>query len=277
MRTRESRKLAIIKLRSQPFLLAGVFILTLFTLSAIILPFFLRDPLSTDVVIAFRPPSFNYLFGTDKFGRDIFSRCVSAARMDIAVGLSIAISAMFFGVILGLTAGVAGGRVDETIMRLTDLVLAFPGFVLALVLVAVIGDSVFKVGIAVTIGFIPYFVRLIRAEVLLQRELDYVDAAKLVGNGPVRLALFHILPNAIGSSVVQATLVAGWSINTVAGLAFLGVGIRPPTAEWGVMVAEGANDIATGFWWTSLAPGFLIVIASMAFHLIGDQLSEETI
>ena len=277
MRTRESRKLAIIKLRSQPFLLAGVFILTLFTLSAIILPFFLRDPLSTDVVIAFRPPSFNYLFGTDKFGRDIFSRCVSAARMDIAVGLSIAISAMFFGVILGLTAGVAGGRVDETIMRLTDLVLAFPGFVLALVLVAVIGDSVFKVGIAVTIGFIPYFVRLIRAEVLLQRELDYVDAAKLVGNGPVRLALFHILPNAIGSSVVQATLVAGWSINTVAGLALLGVGIRPPTAEWGVMVAEGANDIATGFWWTSLAPGFLIVIASMAFHLIGDQLSEETI
>ena len=277
MRTRESRKLAIIKLRSQPFLLAGVFILTLFTLSAIVLPFFLRDPLSTDVVIAFRPPSFNYLFGTDKFGRDIFSRCVSAARMDIAVGLSIAISAMFFGVILGLTAGVVGGRVDETIMRLTDLVLAFPGFVLALVLVAVIGDSVFKVGIAVTIGFIPYFVRLIRAEVLLQRELDYVDAAKLVGNGPVRLALFHILPNAIGSSVVQATLVAGWSINTVAGLAFLGVGIRPPTAEWGVMVAEGANDIATGFWWTSLAPGFLIVIASMAFHLIGDQLSEETI
>ena len=264
-------------MRSQPFLLAGVFILTLFTLSAIILPFFLRDPLSTDVVIAFRPPSFNYLFGTDKFGRDIFSRCVSAARMDIAVGLSIAISAMFFGVILGLTAGVVGGRVDETIMRLTDLVLAFPGFVLALVLVAVIGDSVFKVGIAVTIGFIPYFVRLIRAEVLLQRELDYVDAAKLVGNGPVRLALFHILPNAIGSSVVQATLVAGWSINTVAGLAFLGVGIRPPTAEWGVMVAEGANDIATGFWWTSLAPGFLIVIASMAFHLIGDQLSEETI
>jgi peptide/nickel transport system permease protein len=258
-------------------LLAGVFILTLFTLSAIILPFFLRDPLSTNVAIAFRPPSFSYLFGTDKFGRDIFSRCVSAARMDIAVGLSIAFAAMFFGVIIGLTAGVVGGRVDETIMRLTDLVLAFPGFVLALVLVAVIGDSVFKVGIAVTIGFIPYFVRLIRAEVLLQRELDYVDAAKLVGNGPVRLALFHILPNAIGSSVVQATLVAGWSINTVAGLAFLGVGIRPPTAEWGVMVAEGANDIATGFWWTSLAPGFLIVIASMAFHLIGDQLSEETI
>jgi peptide/nickel transport system permease protein len=277
MRTRESRKLVIAKLGSQPFLLAGVFILALFMLSAIILPFFLRDPLSTDVLIAFRPPSFSYLFGTDKFGRDIFSRCVSAARMDIAVGLSIAFSAMFFGVIIGLTAGVVGGRVDETIMRLTDLVLAFPGFVLALVLVAVIGDSVFKVGIAVTIGFIPYFVRLIRAEVLLQRELDYVDAAKLVGNGPVRLALFHILPNAIGSSVVQATLVAGWSINTVAGLAFLGVGIRPPTAEWGVMVAEGANDIATGFWWTSLAPGSLIVITSMAFHLIGDQLSEETI
>lgn len=277
MESRVIRKFTAVKLRSQPFLLAGISILVLFTVSAIVLPFFLRDPLSTDVVIAFRPPSLSYLFGTDKFGRDIFSRCVSAARMDITVGLSIAFSAMFFGVILGLTAGVVGGRVDETIMRLTDLVLAFPGFVLALVLVAVIGDSVFKVGIAVTVGFIPYFVRLIRAEVLLQRELDYVAAAKLVGNRPVRLALYHILPNAIGSSVVQATLVAGWSINTVAGLAFLGVGIRPPTAEWGVMVAEGANDIATGFWWTSLAPGFLIVIAAMAFHLIGDQLSEETI
>lgn len=277
MKFQAIKKFMSVRLRSQSFLLAGTSILILFMLSAISLPFFLRDPLDTNVAIAFRPPSLSYLFGTDKFGRDIFSRCVSAARMDISVGLLIAFTAMFFGVIFGLIAGVVGGRVDETIMRLTDLVLAFPGFVLALVLVAVIGDSVFKVGVAVTVGFIPYFVRLIRAEVLLQRELDYVDAAKLVGNRPVRLALFHILPNAIGSSVVQATLVAGWSINTVAGLAFLGVGIRPPTAEWGVMVAEGANDIATGFWWTSLAPGVLIVITSLAFHLIGDQLSEKRI
>jgi len=264
-------------LKPRPFVVVGICILVFFSLAAIILPAFLRDPLLTDISRAFQPPSGSYLFGTDRYGRDIFSRCVTAARLDIAIGLSIACGAMVIGVLLGLFAGVLGGRVDETIMRFTDLVLAFPGFVLALVLVAVMGDSVFKVGIAVAIGFIPYFARLIRSEVLLQRELDYVDAAKLVGNKPVRLALRHVLPNVIGPSLVQATLVAGWSINTVAGLAFLGVGIRPPTAEWGVMVAEGASDIATGFWWTSLAPGFLIVLASMAFHLIGDQLSEETI
>jgi len=275
----QSRATALIsnKANSKTYFLIGVTILCLFVFSAIVLPFFLRDPLSTDVSIAFEPPSRRYLFGTDKFGRDIFSRCVSAARIDLVVGFSIAIAAMFFGVIIGLIAGASGGRIDETVMRLTDLVLAFPGFVLALVLVAVIGDSIFKVSVAVTVGFIPYFVRLIRSEVLLQRELDYVDAAKLAGNNPVRLTLVHILPNAVGSSIGQATLVAGWSINTVAGLAFLGVGIRPPTAEWGVMVAEGANDIATGFWWTSLAPGVLIVITSLAFHLIGDQLSEKTI
>ncbi len=277
MQTQTISKVVVTKVRSQPVLLTGFAILLILIFSAIVLPIFLRDPLATEVSIAFQPPSLRFFFGTDKFGRDIFSRCVSAARMDIAIGLSIAFVSMVFGVIFGIIAGVVGGRVDEVIMRSTDLILAFPGFVLALVLVAVIGDSVLKVSIAVTVGFIPYFVRLIRSEVLLQRELDYVYAAKLVGNSPTRLAFFHILPNAIGSSMVQATLVAGWSINTVAGLAFLGVGIRPPTAEWGVMVAEGANDIATGFWWTSLAPGALIVIASLAFHLIGDQLSEETI
>ena len=160
-------------------------------------------------------------------------------------------------------------------MRRTYVVLAFPGFVLALVLVAVLGNSIPNVMVAVAAAYIPYFVRLTRAEVLSQRELEYVDGARLAGNSRWRIAFRHVLPNSLRPSLVQATLVAGWSILTVAGLAFLGVGIRPPTPEWGVMVAEGAPDIITGQWWTALFPGGLIVLAVMAFHFIGDEFGGE--
>jgi peptide/nickel transport system permease protein len=150
--------------------------------------------------------------------------------------------------------------------------MAFPSFVLAIILVAVLGDSVPNVLIAVTIGFLPYFVRLTRVEVLRERELDYVTAARVVGNGRARIALRHLMPNVVGPSLVQATLVSGWAILNASGLAFLGIGIRPPTPEWGVMVAEGANDIITGQWWTSMVPGAMILVAVMAFHLVGDDL-----
>lgn len=261
--------------RRKPLAVVGFVILGLYLVFALLGPLFVAEPLTTNPDDAFLAPSSQYIFGTDKFGRDVFARAVHAARLDLSIGATIALAAMVIGSVIGVVAGYWGGWVDEIAMRATDIVLAFPGFVLALVLVAVLGNSIPNVIIAVTIAYIPYFIRLTRAEVLVQREMEYVDGARLAGNGRWRVAFRHVLPNSLRPSVVQVTLVSGWSILTVAGLAFLGVGIRAPTPEWGVMVAEGAPDIITGQWWTALFPGGLIVLAVTAFHFIGDEFGGE--
>ena len=263
--------------RRKPLLVVGLIILTIYVLLAVAGPFFVDDPRATDPANFYQGPSADNLFGTDKFGRDVFARAVHATRLDITIGIVIALSSMIIGSAIGVISGYYGGWIDEIMMRITDVVLAFPGFVLALVLVAAIGNSIPNVLIAVSVAYIPYFIRLTRAQVLAERELEYVDGAKLAGNRPWRVAFRHVLPNSMGPSFVQAALVAGWAILTVAGLAFLGVGIRPPTAEWGVMVAEGAPDIITGQWWTALFPGGLIVLAAMSFQFIGDDLGAETL
>lgn len=262
-------------IRRKPLAAVGILILVVYVIVAIIGPLLVSDPLTTNPQDALLPPSSDYWFGTDKFGRDVFARSVYSTRLDLSVGIAIAVAAMVIGSAIGVIAGYWGSWVDEVFMRTTDIVLAFPGFVLALILVAVLGNSIPNVMIAVTVAYIPYFIRLTRAEVLTQREMEYVDGARLAGNGRWRIAFRHVLPNSLKPSFVQATLVAGWSILTVAGLAFLGVGIRPPTPEWGVMVAEGAPDIITGQWWTALFPGGLIVLAVMAFHFIGDEFGGE--
>jgi peptide/nickel transport system permease protein len=217
-------------------------------------------------------PGGAHLFGTDRFGRDVLTRAVVAARLDLVVGVAIAAVAAVVGSLIGVVAGYRGGVVDEAIMRVTDIVLAFPGFVLALILVAVLGDHIPFVIVAVAVAYSPYFIRLTRSRVLAEREREYVDAAALAGNRSWRIAFRHVMPNSLGPAYTQATLVAGWAILDVAGLAFLGVGIQPPTAEWGVMVAEGANDVIAGSWWTALFPGALIVLLALAFQLVGDDL-----
>lgn len=263
--------------RRKPLAVVGIVILGVYVLLALVGPALVGDPLTTDPANAYSAPSADHWFGTDKFGRDVFARAVHAARLDLSIGITIAVIAMVVGSVVGLIAGYFGGWVDEVLMRITDVVLAFPGFVLALILVAVIGNSIPNVVLAVTAAYVPYFIRLTRAEVLAQRELEYVDGARLAGNGRWRVAFRHVLPNSLRPSLVQVTLVAGWAILTVAGLAFLGVGIRPPTAEWGVMVAEGTPDIIIGNWWTALFPGGLIVLAVMAFHFIGDEFGGEPV
>jgi peptide/nickel transport system permease protein len=263
--------------RRKPLLVVGLIILSIYVILAVVGPFFVDDPRATDPANFYQGPSADNLFGTDKFGRDVFARAVHATRLDVTIGVAIALSSMIVGSAIGVVSGYFGGWIDEIMMRITDVVLAFPGFVLALVLVAAIGNSIPNVLIAVSIAYVPYFIRLTRAQVLAERELEYVDGAKLAGNRPLRVAFRHVLPNSMGPSFVQAALVAGWAILTVAGLAFLGVGIRPPTAEWGVMVAEGAPDIITGQWWTALFPGGMIVLAAMAFQFIGDDLGAETL
>ena len=260
--------------RRKPLLVLGIALLTMFAGLAIFGPMFVSDPLRTDPFNTFAPPSADHWFGTDEFGRDVFARTVTAARLDLSIGVAIAASALVVGSTIGVVAGYFGGRTDEIVMRGTDILLAFPGFVLALVLVAALDDTVPNVMFAVAVAYVPYFIRLTRAQALTERELEYVDAARLAGNRPWRVAFRHVMPNALRPALVSATLVTGWAVLTVAGLAFLSVGIQPPTAEWGVMVGEGAGDIITGEWWTSLFPGGAIVLAVMAFHFVGDELTE---
>ncbi len=272
----QSRSRRLLSLmRRKPLLVVGVLLLAFFAALAIVGPFFVGDPLATDPANTFQAPSAEHWFGTDRFGRDVFARSVHAARLDLTIGLTIAMAAMLIGSIIGVIAGYFGGATDEIMMRLTDVLLAFPGFVLALIIVAALAETTINVIIAVTIAFIPYFIRLTRAQVLKERELEYVEGARLAGNNSWRVAFRHVLPNSLAPSVVGATLVTGYAVLTVAGLAFLSVGIQPPTAEWGVMVGEGAKDIITGEWWTSLFPGAMIVVAVMAFHFIGDEFGGE--
>lgn len=268
---------AVQLVREKPLLVMGVTLLAIFAGLAIVGPFLVADPLKTNPSAALVGPSADHWFGTDNFGRDVFARSVHAARLDLTIGVIIAAIALLIGSAIGVISGYFGGRVDELVMRFTDVLLAFPGFVLALVIVAALQDSTKNVIIAVAVSYIPYFIRLTRGQVLIERELEYVDGARLAGNNSWRVAFRHVLPNALGPSVVGATLVTGYAILTVAGLAFLSVGIQPPTAEWGVMVGEGANDIITGEWWTSLFPGAMIVVAIMAFHFIGDELGGDAI
>lgn len=262
--------------RQKPLLAMGVMLLTLFAGLATIGPFLVSDPLKTHPAATFLAPSAEHWFGTDNFGRDVFARSVHAARLDLTMGIIISVIALLIGSAIGVTSGYFGGRVDEVVMRFTDVLLAFPGFVLALVIVAALEDSTRNVIIAVAVSYVPYFTRLTRGQVLIERELEYVDGARLAGNSSWRVAFRHVLPNSLGPSVVGATLVTGYAILTVAGLAFLSVGIQPPTAEWGVMVGEGAKDIITGEWWTSFFPGAMIVVAIMAFHFIGDEFGGDT-
>ena len=269
--TRLGRWLAY--MRDNPLFTIGVMLLSIFLGLAVIGPYFVGDPLRTDIAAMYSPPSTEHWFGTDEYGRDIFARSVHAARLDLSIGIVIALVAMIIGSAVGVVSGYFGGRVDEVVMRLTDILLAFPGFVLALIIVAALDESILNVVIAVAAAYVPYFIRLTRAQALVEREKEYADAARLAGNGPFRTAFRHVMPNSLRPALVSATLVTGWAVLTVAGLAFLSVGIQPPRAEWGVMVGEGAGDIITGEWWTSLFPGGMIVLAVMAFHFIGDDLT----
>lgn len=238
-------------------------------------PLFLPDPAAL-VAAPFQPPGAEHLFGTDSYGRDIFARSVHAIGLDLALGVSVAVIAMIVGSAIGVLSGYLGGRFDDIVMRVVDILMAFPGFILAMILLVSIGDSIPNLAIALAVAQVAPFVRLVRAKALSERELEYVAAARVSGARWYRVAYRHVLPNAVRPAAVQFTLVCGYSILNVAGLAYLGVGIHPPTAEWGVMVAEGATNMLTGQWWTAFFPGLMIAITVMALHFIGDELAGDT-
>jgi peptide/nickel transport system permease protein len=232
------------------------------------------DPLATNAARALEPPSAAHWFGTDALGRDVFSRVVVATRLDLTISvLAVAIS-FVIGSVLGAVAGYWGGWIDAVLNRVLDTIMAFPLFVLAMGIVAALGNSVENIIYATALINIPFYARLVRAEVNIRREAGFALAARLSGNSHLRTLAFHIYPNALPPMMVQVSLNMGWAILNAAGLSFIGLGVRPPTPEWGIMVAEGANYIISGHWWVALFPGLWLLIAVFTFNLMGDGLRD---
>lgn len=274
---KRSRRSAPGALRKSRLLVSGLVVvacaLAAAALGPLVVPY---GPVAADPALKLIAPSPAHPLGTDTFGRDILSRVVSGARLDLGIAFSVVALALVLGSAIGTLAGFYGGWVDALVMRITDVLFAFPSFILALAIAAILGNSIPNVIIAIAVAYIPYFVRLTRAEVLAAKEMEYADAARTVGNPGWRIMYVHLLPNCLTPALVQATLCLGWAILDSSGLAFLGLGIRPPTPEWGVMVSEGAQNIISGQWWTSLFPGAVIVAAALGFNLVGDGLRDLT-
>jgi peptide/nickel transport system permease protein len=233
-----------------------------------------HDPLASDTAAALKPPSAEHWFGTDQIGRDIFSRVVVATRLDMAIAVFSVALVFVMGGIAGIAAGFFGGWIDQVVGRTADTIMAFPLFVLAMGIVAALGNTVTNIVIATAIINFPLYARIARAEANLRRDAGYVQAARLTGNGEMRILLTQILPNIMPLMMVQMSLTMGYAILNAAGLSFIGLGVRPPTPEWGIMVAEGAGFIVSGDWWIALFPGVALMLAVFCFNLLGDGLRD---
>lgn len=233
-----------------------------------------HDPLASNTAMALKPPSAQHWFGTDQLGRDIFSRVVVATRLDLGIAIFSVALVFVLGGLAGIAAGFFGGWVDQVVGRLADTIMAFPLFVLAMGIVAALGNTVTNIVIATAIINFPLYARLARAEANVRRDAGYVQAARLTGNGEVRILLTQILPNIMPIMVVQMSLTMGYAILNAAGLSFIGLGVRPPTPEWGIMVAEGAAFIVSGEWWIALFPGAALMLAVFCFNLLGDSVRD---
>ncbi|WP_315786382.1 ABC transporter permease [Bradyrhizobium sp. SZCCHNPS1003] len=232
------------------------------------------DPLASDTASALKPPSAAHWFGTDQLGRDIFSRVVVATRLDTFIAIASVALVFFLGGLAGVAAGFFGGWTDRIVGRIADTIMAFPLFVLAMGIVAALGNTVQNIIIATAIVNFPLYARVARAEANVRRNAGFVQAARLSGNSELRILLGHILPNIMPIMIVQMSLTMGYAILNAAGLSFIGLGVRPPTAEWGIMVAEGASFMVSGEWWIALFPGLALMIAVFCFNLLGDGLRD---
>jgi peptide/nickel transport system permease protein len=232
------------------------------------------DPLASDTATALKPPSFVHWFGTDQLGRDVFSRVIVATRLDFVIAFASVAIVFLVGGLAGVAAGFFNGWIDRLVGRLADTIMAFPLFVLAMGIVAALGNTVQNVVFATAIVNFPLYARVARAEANVLREAGFVHAARLCGNGEMRILLGHILPNIMPIMVVQMSLTMGYAILNAAGLSFIGLGVRPPTAEWGIMVAEGASFMVSGEWWIAFFPGAALMLAVFCFNLLGDGLRD---
>jgi peptide/nickel transport system permease protein len=255
----------------------------LFVTGAVLLLFVVLATLAADLVAPYSPlkndfryrlgaPNGVHLMGTDNFGRDVLSRVLYGGRTSLSIGLMVVVSSTFFGTLIGVAGGYFS-RLDNPLMRLMDALMAFPGVLLAIALAAVLGPSVGDVVIALTVTYAPRTARIVRAAVLVVRRMEYVDAARVAGAGPLRIILRHLLPNSLAPLIVQMTFIFAVSILAEAVLSFVGVGPPPPTPSWGNIIADGRGYIPTAPW-ISLFPGLVIAITVLGVNLIGDGLRD---
>jgi peptide/nickel transport system permease protein len=252
---------------------AGVAIVATIAAGALLSPFLYPEPNRPNLASSFQPPSLAYPFGTDQLGRDIFARVLHGGRIDLVFGIVTTYVPLVIGVLLGALAGFAGGVVDSVVMRVVDFVIAFPMLVIVLVIVAVIGPGITAAYLGIFLVGWALYARLARGEMLVLRERQFILAARGLGYSNWRIVLRHAVPNLLRTSLVFSMADIVLNILTLAGLSYLGLGVSPPTPEWGAMVAEGQGQLLNA-WWIATLPGLVIVLAGAGFSLIGDGLAD---
>ena len=259
--------------RGSALTIAAMLVLALWGVASVAAPSFAPfDPLQQDVVNRLSPPSSKHWLGTDPLGRDVWSRILHGARISIPVGIVAVILAALLGTVVGMVSGSAGKLIDDILMRFADLMLAFPGIILALVITAALGAGIGNALIAIAIAWWPQYARIVRGLVLSVKERDYVQGAYAIGASEFRVMVRHVLPNIAPSVIVLATLDVGHAILTFASLSFLGLGPPPQVAEWGSMIAAGRNYFDQ--WWIGTFPGLAILSVALAFNILGDSLRD---
>lgn len=267
--------LSWLRLKRNPLAMVGLLIVVVLVLMAALAPVIApHDPITQDLSRRLLPPGTpgNWL-GTDDFGRDILSRIIYGARITLAIVVMVALTAPVFGLIVGTVSGYFGGWVDEVLMRITDIFLAFPKLILALALVAVLGPGMENAVLAIAVTSWPPYARVARAETLTVRASDYIAAVRLQGAGAPRIIWGHIMPMCLPSVIIRVTLDMAGIILTAAGLGFLGLGVQPPLPEWGVMISAGRKFLFEQ-WWVATMPGLAIFTVSLGFNLLGDGLRD---
>ncbi len=273
----EDTRIMFKRLLRNPTAAAGLLIVVMMAFIAVAAPVIAPyDPNKVDTKNRLQPPSRDHLFGTDQLGRDLFSRVVYGSRISLTIAmLAVAVTAMI-GVPIGLVSGYYGGKIDEVLMRITDMFMAFPRLVLALAFAAALGPSLYNTIIAISLAYWTVYARLVRGIALQTKNEAFIEAAIAAGASTLRIIFKHVFPMVTAPLLVQATLDFGATILLAAGLGFLGLGAQPPTPEWGVMVSEGRQFLVTGEWWISFFPGLFILLTALGFNLLGDSLRDIT-
>lgn len=232
-----------------------------------------HDPLATDASSRLLAPSLDHPFGTDEIGRDVLSRVMAGARYSLGIATLILAIAIPVGTLIGVLAGYYGGLVDELLMRITDIFLAFPAIILAMAIAAALGPNLRNTVIALTVVYWPWYARLVRGQILQIKEQDYIEAGRALGVRPSRLIMRHILPNAVAPIIIQGTIDIGFAVLATSSLSFIGLGAQPPTPEWGTMITN-SRDFFRVAWWYFTFPGIALMLTVVGFNLLGDGLRD---
>lgn len=264
----------IYQVRRSPLTIVGLLIILILCFTAIFAPYIAPyEPDEINPPERLKPPSKTYICGTDTAGRDVFSRIVYGSRISVRIGVTVVSMAAIFGSLIGLFSGYLGGKVDEIVMRVTDVFFSVPYLILAMAIAAALGPSLVNAMISLSIVWWPVYARLTRGQALLLRESTYIEAVRGLGASNIRIVLRHVLPNSFSPIIVQASLDFGNAVMYAAALSFIGLGAQPPTPEWGAMISTGRNYLRDS-WWYPTFPGLAILITVLGFNLLGDGLRD---